>query len=433
MDETRLGAILLESRAIQEADLEKCLEVQSLTGNNRPLGQILVEQGLIDRSTVNRLLELQHARACARKPLPEGDDLASESFLAMAMRSGARELVISEGRPVLMRVANDWQLLTAEPVRGPEVWDFVRAEMGAQVLEELADRQFVVRDLHKPGLCRGRITAQRHSDGVGVIVELRPEHLPSSAELGVPERLIEQLRTSHGLVLLGGERGVGRTELMDGVLREMAAEAERYVVVLDDAIDMELPVGGALVTRRRVGEHVEGYVSGLRTTVREDPDAILVGSLNEPEAFDLALCAADCGRLVVGWIDASSAVGCLRRVMNFYPDYDKQRARQSLASVLRSICVRHLLAAADGRKLLPVTEFLLVEDAARDILRAGDLSNLSLLMRTETGDNGHSLDQSMLRLLSDNCISTEVAYERAQEKAWFLERLRGLDRDGVPN
>jgi len=433
MDEMRLGSILLESKVISEADLEKCLEVQALTGNNRPMGQILVEQGLIDRATLDRLLQLQQSRIGDKKMLAgigsiEGNN---DGFLGAAVRAGARELVISEGRPVLARAGAEWRVMTSEQVRGPEVWDFVRTEMGSQVLEELADRHFVVRDLHRPGLCRGRVTALRHSDGVAVLVELRPELATPAVDLGIPQALTDVLVAARGLVLLVGERGIGRTELMAGVLQELAREADRYVVVLDDALDTDPPNGGALIARRRVGEHVSSYTAGLRTAVREDPDAILVGSLSDPDAFDLAVRAAEGGRLVVGWLDATSVVGCLQRIVNFYQPYDVQRLRQSLASVLRAVCVRHLLSATDGSKMMPATELLLVDEAARDVIRGGDLANLTLLMRTEGGKNGHSIDQAMFDLVADGSIRLEDAYARAEEKAWLLERLQAPQGDGV--
>ena len=116
MDETRLGSILLESKVIQEADLEKCLEIQSLTGNHRPLGSILVEQGLIDRGTLRRLLELQESRIEERRMIVGTDaDVSVDGFLSTAVRAGARELVISEGRPVLARAGTEWRMLTGEP------------------------------------------------------------------------------------------------------------------------------------------------------------------------------------------------------------------------------------------------------------------------------------------------------------------------------
>lgn len=426
MDETRLGSILLESRIIGEADLEKCLEVQMLTGNSRPLGNILVEQGVIDRPTLERVLQLQQSRESReRAALPEAEG-ADDVWFRVAVQAKASELVVSEGRPVLARVGAEWRTLTGQPLSGPEVWDFVRNEMGSEVLEELADRHFVVRDLHKPGICRGRITGMRHFDGVAVIVELRREATPSWDELGLPRQLGDLVRTGRGLLLLCGERGIGRTELMAGLLREAAAEAGRYVIVLDDAIDQELPGNGGLVVRRRIGEHVCDYEQGLRTAVREDPDVIFVGSVAEPQAFDLALRAAEGGRLVVGWIDSGSAVAGLERVLDFYRGHDVPRVRAALATALRAVHVRHLLPSATGDGTVPVTELLLVDDAARDVLRGGDLDHLAMLMRIGDGKNGHSLDQSMFDLVMSGRLEFEHAYARAEEKGWLLDRTRSL-------
>jgi len=424
MDDTRLGAILLESRAIGEADLEKCLEIQSLTGHSRPLGQILIEQGLIDRQMLERLLQLQQTRRTAQRSALTFDASLPDGYLRAALAAGARELVISEGRPVLARAGAEWRALTTETVRGPEVWEFVREEMGNEVLENLADRHFVVRDLHKPGVCRGRITAMRHFDGVAVFVELHPEKVMTAVELGLPQPFVDTVRGGRGLVLLIGERGVGRTETLSGMLGVIADDATRYIVVLDDAIAGELPPGAAMVARRRVGEHVAGYGAALRTAIREDPDAIVVGSLSHPETFDMALRAAEGGRLVIGWLDETSVVGALHRIINFYPSYDVPRVRATLASVLRGICVRHLLPAANGGGLEPATELLLVDDAARELLRAGELDHLTLLMRAESGANGHSLDQCMFDLVVRGLVRIEDAYTRAEEKSWLLERSR---------
>ncbi len=432
MDDIRLGSILLESKVISESDLEKCLEVQALTGNTRTVGQILLEQGRIDRATLDRLVQLQEARRAERDAkAPEAAEIESESLLESAARSGARELVISEGRPIMVRHAASWRALTTEPVRSPEVWDFVRREMGVAVLEELAERQFVVRDLARPGVCRGRITAMRHTDGVAVMAELLPEAVPVTADLGVPDAVSSLLANSRGLVLFVGERGEGRSELLASVLAAMAKEPGRYVVALDDALDAPVPQGGALVARRRVGEHATDYASGLRTTLREDPDAILLGCLDDTDTFDLAVRAAEGGRLVVGWMNARSVVGCLQRALRHYSEVDAQRVRQSLANVLRAVCVRHMVPSKDGERMVAAVEWIAFDEAARDVLRHGDLDNLAMLMRAEGNANGSSLDQCLCRLTKDGTVRLEDAYARAEDKAWLLDRTQAVVGQGV--
>ncbi|GDY02712.1 twitching motility protein PilT [Planctomycetota bacterium] len=430
MDDTRLGSLLLDSRVIDEADLEKCLEIQSLTGSARPLGHILIEQGLLDQSLLDQVLALQQSRRNAQRTALASETQDVDGWFRAALAVHARDLVLSEGRPVLARAGAEWRTLTDTPLRGPEVWDFVRREMGDKVLEQLAGRHCVAVDLHKKNLCRGRITAIRHFDGVAAFVALQPEHTPAVAELGLPAKVVEIVRAGRGLVLLVGERGEGRVEALSAVLAEIARDANRYVVVLDDAIGAELP-SGALIARRRVGEHVAGYVPALRTAVREDPDAIVVGSLAHPESFDLAMRAAEGGRLVVGWIDGTSVTSALQRVLGFYPSYDVSRVRTTLASVLRAVCVRHFLPAAKGDAMVVATEALFVDSAARELLRNGELASLNLLMRASNDDSGHSLDHSMIDLIGRGLLRIEDAYSRAEEKSWLLDRSKKLAGKGA--
>lgn len=425
MDETRLGALLLESRLIAESDLEKCLEIQALTGGSWPLGQIVVEQGLITRANLEQLLELQKTRIQERRTLQVDD--GPDQYLGAALAAGANELVISEGRPVLARVAGEWLALSPQPLNGPEVWDFVRDEMGGEVLEELADTQFVSRDLHKPGRCRGRITAFRQFDGVAVTLRLHPEQARSAGELGVPDAIVDQVRQGKGLILLVSERGSGRTETLASLLQVAVEEAGRFVLVLDDSLEYPLPDGPSLVARRRVGAQVSDYGTALRTAMREDPDTILIGDVGEPETFDLAIRAAEAGRLVVGCMHAGSVATALHRALNFYPSYDVARVRATLASVLRGMLSMHLLPRAAGGGLVAATELLVVDEAAREVVRSGDLGHLALLMRMDgAGGTGHSLDRSLLELLAAGQVRFADVFARAEEKAQVLDRSRQL-------
>lgn len=425
MDDTRLGTLLLESRLVAEADLEKCLEIQSLTGGSWPLGQIVVEQGLITRGILEQLLELQKARVQERRVVVAGE--GPDRYLQAALDAGANELVVSEGRPVMARIGGEWIDLGAELLNGPEVWDFVRDEMGGEVLEELADTHFVSRDLHKPGRCRGRITAFRQFDGVAVTVRLHPEEVRTPEQLGVPAPFVEMVRQGKGLLLLATERGSGRTETLASLLQVAVQDPSRFVLVLDDNMEYPLPTGPALVVRRRVGAQVSDYGTGLRAAVREDPDTILVGDVGEPETFDLCIRAAEAGRLVIGCMHAGSVVSALHRVLNFYPSYDIGRVRATLASVLRGVLSQHLLPDAEHAAMVVATELLAIDDAAREVVRNGDLGHIALLLRMDgKGGVSHSLDRSLLDLLSAGRVRFADVFARAEEKTWVLERSRKM-------
>lgn len=420
----RLGTILLESRIIDEAALERALEIQTLTGGVRPLGQVLVEQDLLDRATLERLLAQQNERSAQRQGLLPVDGNQTAPFVRAALAAGASELVVSEGRPVQARVAGAWRNLTSEPVRGPEVWDFVRAEMGPEVLEQLAERRFVAQGHHRPGICRGRITAFRHCDGVAVVLALTPDRAAPPAELAIPESVLPLLASGKGLVLVAGERDMGRIETLSSLLGAITSDPSRYVLVLDDALDATSPSGGAVVSRRRTGDTPTQMVAALRSAIREDPDVIVAGDIGEAEAFDLALRAAEAGRLVIAWVNGCSVTATIQRVLNFYTSHDVPRVRATLAAQLRCVLVRQLLPNALHTGVVAATELLLVDAAVREVLRGGDLANLGLLLRVEGSQCGHSLDRCLLDLLTQGRVRFEDVFARAEEKAWLLERTQ---------
>ena len=130
-------------------------------------------------------------------------------------------------------------------------------------------------------------------------------------------------------------------------------------------------------------------------------------------------------------MNARSVVGCLQRALRCYSDIDAQRVRQSLANVLRAVCVRHLVPSKAGDRMLAAVEWIAFDEAARDVLRHGDLESLAMLMRAEGNSNGASLDQCLCRLTKDGLVRLEDAYARAEDKAWLLDRTQAASGQGV--
>jgi len=428
MDGNRLGTLLLEGGIVGEVELERCLAIQSLTGGNRPLGQILVDQGLVDASTLQRLLELQQGRGELRAAEVAPADRRSRGLLAAACANRASEIVVSEGRPVRLRVAGEWRELPGGELRGPEVWDFVREAMGGEVLEELADRHFVVRSFRDQEAGSGTATAFRQFDGVAVRVTFAPDAAAAAAD-PVPPQLAEIVRGGAGLVLVVLERGVGRFAALAPLLPLAAADPARYTVVVADE---PLPTASlpGFTVRRRYGLVPEDRAAALRCALREDPDALFVADAGDAQTFDLALRAAEGGRLVVACIDAANTVAALQRILDFQPTYAVARARASLCAVLQAVLVRRELPAAERTGTVVATELLLVDDAVRETLRAGDLGDLTVLMRLGDGRRGWSMDESLLDLLAAGRVRAEDVFARTEAKTWLLDRARGQQAAG---
>lgn len=425
MDDPRLGTILLEGGIVEAADLDRCLAIQTLTGGVRPLGQILIEQGLLDSVTLQRVLQLQRSEAALRAAQFPAADAQSGTLLRAARANGASEILVGEGRAVRIRVAGEWRELGGEPVRGPEVWDFVRETMGAEVLEELADRQYVVRTWRDTELGQGSAHAFRQFDGVSVRITFAAERVLAPDDAGVPASVVELARGGRGLVLLVGERGIGRIDALAPLLQAATADAGHYAIVLDDEPLPPLDTP-AMLARRRFGLSTADRAAAVRGALREDPDVLTIADAGDPATFELAMRAAEGGRLVVACMDAGSVTAALNRILNFYPAYEVPRVRASLAAVLKAVLVRQVLPDGNRTGTVVATELLVVDDAVRAALRRGELGDLTLLLRMEGTRCGHSLDRNMLDLLTAGRVRLEDVFARAEEKAWLLERTRDL-------
>jgi twitching motility protein PilT len=425
MEDTRLGSILLESKVIREEDLQHCLEIQELIGASRPLGQILVEEGTISSQTLQELLDIQEARRRRQRVETPIEAKDPRRFLSEAMKLGASELHLSEGRPALVRVAGQLRSLSSQALEGPEVWQFVRDHMGFEVLEEIADRLSVTKVFQGEMGIRGRITAFRHFDGIGVSMRLHPIEVRTPQESGIDKAVLNTIQAGKGLILLTGEHGSGISETSASLLSQVVKDRGRYVLVLDEDHECAVPEGEAIVCMRKVGVHTKDYTSGLKAALREDPDVIFVGDASEPEAFDLTLHAAESGRLVVAVLHASSALDVLLRAIALYPKYEQKRVQALLATVMQCVLVVKLVPDSGGSEVHLATELLRFDENVREALRVGAFPQLDLLMRLEDIDNGHTMDSSLALLHERGVLSFQDLYENAGDKSNVLQSLRG--------
>jgi twitching motility protein PilT len=428
IEDTRLGAMLLESSVLTEEQLERCLEIQALTGGTRMLGQILIEQGILKQELLDDLLQMQATRRAEHaiewtEPSPGPD-----RFLLAALMAGANELIVSEGRPVLVRVARQLQQFSKEPPTPPEVWQFVRDLFGDDALDQLASAKSLTRALHRPGLCRGRASAFRHFDGICVHVRLHPEAVRAAEAAGIPPAVKQAVQSGKGLVLVAAQKRSGLTETLASLVHGLLGEKGRLILVLDEDLELPLLPSEAIVIRRQVGEHTASYLSGLRVAIGQEPDVIVVADASSPAAFELALRSAEAGRLVIAGIAARSATAAFERIANFYPQRDVARVRQTLASVLRCILAVQLLPDAQHKTQLLATEVLVVDAGAQSVLRDGTLQQVGLLMQLEKRQNGHSFDDCLIGMVADGRVRFEDAFQYAEDKARVLSAARSAQK-----
>lgn len=140
--------------------------------------------------------------------------------------------------------------------------------------------------------------------------------VPTLAELGLTGLGLKQLesaiRVPHGIILVTGPTGSGKTTTLYSVLHKLN-RPEVNIVTLEDPVEYQMDGINQVQTNPQAGLT---FASGLRSFLRQDPNIIMVGEIRDEETAELAIQAALTGHLVLSTIHTNSAAGALPRLLD---------------------------------------------------------------------------------------------------------------------
>ncbi|HEX7665814.1 MAG TPA: PilT/PilU family type 4a pilus ATPase [Polyangiaceae bacterium] len=275
--------------------------------------------------------------------------------------------------------------------------------------------------LDVPEVGRLRLHAFRTSTGLCAAVRILPKSAPSiaSLHLGVPIDSLVDL--PHGLVLVVGATGSGKSTTLAALAQEALKRRSIALSTLEDPIEVPLVCSSQSILRRReVGRDVPDFHSGLRDALREDPDVLLVGEMRDRETISLALTAAETGHLVLASLHASSTTSAVERIVDSYPPERAQQIRVQLADSLKVVLAQRLLPRTRGGGRIAACEYLKVNHAVAAIIREGKTAQLVSAMQSGKAEGMTTLEKS----LADRVANREITLETARGAANDLGALQ---------
>lgn len=355
----------------------------------------------------------REAPSPATQPAPAapGHGLAAGilPLVAAAFALRASDLHLSDGREPVVRVDGVLRALGTGPVDLASVLALSPSEEG-----RVATGGSVDLGVDLDGVGRVRVHVFRTAEGRSATLRLLPGVAPSLGSLHLPVALDDLVELPHGLVLIGGASGSGKSTTLAALAQEALRRRSIVLTTLEDPIEYPLSAPGtALVRRRQVGTDVPDFASGLRDALREDPDVLLVGEMRDPETISLALTAAETGHLVLSSIHCRSAASAVERIVDASRGMREPQIRAQLAESLRAIVVQRLLPRANGRGLLPVVEVLRVTHAVASLIREGKSAQIATALQSGRREGMIALE----RCLADRVQAGEITGDAARSVA----------------
>jgi len=222
-----------------------------------------------------------------------------------------------------------------------------------------------------------------------------------------------------GLILLTGPTGSGKSTTLAAMIDYINENKSCHIITIEDPVEYFHYSKSSLINQRELGQSTHSFSNALRSSLREDPDVILVGEMRDLETIQLALTAAETGHLVLSTLHTSSAVKTIDRIIDVFPAGQKGQIRSMLSESLEAVIAQKLLRNKNGNGRLPVSEIMIANDAVRNLIREDKIYQIPTLIQSGGQEGMQSLDQDLQRLLSRGVINREDAIKVADNSEIF--------------
>lgn len=258
-------------------------------------------------------------------------------------------------------------------------------------------------------VARFRVNVYMQRQSVGFVARIIQTDIPTMEQLDMPLVLKELAEKSQGLVLVTGPTGSGKTTTLAAMIDYINENESKHIITLEDPIEYLHSHKKSIVHQREVGLDTQNFANGLRASLRQDPDVILVGEMRDLETISTAITAAETGHLVLATLHTNSASQTINRIIDVFPPYQQSQVRIQLASVLAGIISQRLLPNIDGTGRLAATEILMNQPAVANLIRNEKVDQITNILQTSSSQGMHTLEMSVNKLLEKNAITKETA------------------------
>lgn len=434
MDSTRLGQLARSYELLDEDQLERCLEVQATDGPPRHLGEILIEEKVLNAKSLSRLLsaqrkEIERQGAGARIETTQiaerlAPGVGLKPFLEVLEEFKGEELHLAAGARPSLRVHGALRSLRPEPLSREEAARLVAEFLDAEQQERFESDQSL-RLIHAPeGLGRYRVNLFMQSRGASAVLCRIVTELPDLKALGLPPVVNEVARYRSGLVLVTGPRASGKSTTLAALVDLINERRRCHVVCLEETVEFVHESRHSLVTQLEVDPADQGWERALHSALRLDPDVIVVGDLDSPSRLATALRGAETGHLVLGTLSTARAEQTLLALIRGCGIERRSQVCSSLAELLRLVVCQQLIPDLEGERLVLATEVLRNTPAIANMIREERFHQLNNVLQTSREVGMSTLDDCLFRLVCSEQISAGDALARAGDAERLFLRLQ---------
>lgn len=334
-----------------------------------------------------------------------------EDVILKAFKYRASDIHITSEMPIMVRIDGKLVKLQDEHIpTNEEIDEAVKTlftELGITSKRKEIDFSFSVQDI------RVRANFYYEKRKPALALRLIPKKIRTIEELNLPTILEEFSEKEHGLVLVAGPTGSGKSTTLAAMIEHINSRFAKHIITIEDPIEYVFESKRSLIHQREVGTDTESFSDGLKYALRQDPDVILVGEMRDLETIALALTAAETGHLVFATIHTNSAAAAPERIIDVFPAHQQKQIALQLANTLIAVIFQRLVPKKDFG-LYAIDEIMITTPAIKNLIRENKLHQIEGSMQTSKKMGNILFDDALLEAYFKGIITKETVFENAR-------------------
>ncbi len=345
-----------------------------------------------------------------------------EQLVVKAKADGASDIHIICGLPPKYRKSGDLENMEDAIVTKEDCLNIARqlSKTEEAFNELMTTGELDAADTFADNRCRIHLFKQQ---GVpSLALRILSEHIPDLSTLGLPPAVMDLPKLHKGIVLVTGETGSGKSTTLAAILDNINHNYKRHIVTLEDPVEYMYTPDLCAINQREIGKDTQSFAMGLRASLREDPNVILIGEMRDRDTIETAITAAETGHLVFGTLHTGSASDSIDRMVQVFPEAAQQQIRLQLSMVLQAVLTQQLIQKKGGGRAL-AAEYMIVTDAIRNLIRTGNTPQIANAVATSAEIGGQTMDQAIVMLVRRGLITRDNALHYCVNKDYVTRNM----------
>lgn len=354
-----------------------------------------------------------------------GKSITVDDYLKQFILEGVSDIHLKVHRPPLVRIHGSLREMDLPPLTEEDTTELARHLLRETMWDQFKISNEIDTSYSIPGVTRLRLNIFKQRGTISIAIRLLSFDIPTIDSLNLPKVTREFSNAHRGLILITGATGSGKSSTLAAIINEINRTRDCHIITIEDPIEFLHRDIKSAINQREIGVDTDSFETAFRSSLRQDPDVILVGELRDTATMEIALRAAETGHLVLSTLHTTDAKETIGRFIDSFPGDMQNQVRIQLSANLVGVVSQRLLERNDQPGRVLATEVLIntaaIQECIQDPNRTCEIHEL-----VEKGENYgmHTFDQSILKVFKNGMINEDEAMHNVTSPNDFKVKLR---------